>query len=93
VEERVETVIEVEQVASPMRAGDLALEPAGSGSLNCGSPQTAACMKSGPLMPQQAPPAPLLPFMGPAPYASTQTIMAGGAAVGAGNGGSGGLGR
>jgi hypothetical protein len=51
VEERVETIIEVEQVVSPMRAGDLAPEPAGSGSVNCGSPQTAACMEGGPLVP------------------------------------------
>jgi hypothetical protein len=73
----VETVIEVEQVVNPMRVGDLASEPIGSGTLNCGSPQTTACTESGPLVLRQAPPAPLLPFMGLTPYALARTILAG----------------
>jgi hypothetical protein len=76
VEEQVKPVVEGERFDSPVRASDLALEPTSSASLDNESPQTAAHMGSGSLVPRLAPPAPLLPFMGPAQYASACTLMA-----------------
>jgi hypothetical protein len=74
-EGQVESASEDEQVIIPVRASASAPEPAGPMALACRIPQAALPAGSGPLAPQLALSAPLLPFMGPVSYASTHSLL------------------